>query len=133
MGAHSDCLSGVSFEPVHVLLETPFMSSCQLIDLPGFRELALDKTQQRTSDNIQKINMSFMQDPQYVILCVEHADDAANLTTLERVGAIDPAYERTILVMNKLDKYYNDLSSRNVNQWISGYGALPDSLLRFTF
>lgn len=131
--AHTCLGLNVSIKPMKVYVETPHMSDCRVIDMPGFRELALDPRQQRILDTICKLNMEYMWDPRNVILCVEHADDAANLSTLERVREVDPGYKRTILVMNKLDKYYDDLTATNINNWMSGYGALPASLVRFIF
>jgi len=45
---------------------------------------------------------------------------------------MDPKFERTVLVRNKLDKYYSDLSCDNVNKWVDGFGDLPDTLVRFS-
>jgi len=47
------------------------------------------------------------------------------------VLAIDPYFERTILIRNKLDKYYRDLTTENVNAWVNGSGDLPDYLVCF--
>jgi hypothetical protein len=45
-----------------------------------------------------------MSDKRNVMLCVEEAGDAANLGTLRKCKKIDPNFERTILIRNKLDK-----------------------------
>ena len=66
------------------------------------------------------------------MICVEEAGDAANLSTLTRCKRLDPDFKRTILVRNKLDKYYRDLTNANVNDWLNGFGDLPDHLLKFT-
>jgi hypothetical protein len=62
---------------------------------------------------------------------VEEAGDAANASTLARCKRIDPEFKRTVLVRNKLDKCYKSLSNANVNQWIQGFGDLPDNLMKF--
>ena len=36
-----------------------------------------------------------------------------------------------VLVRNKLDKYYNDLTRDNVNDWLQGFGDLPPNLKHF--
>jgi len=53
------------------------------------------------------------------------------MSTLAKCRVIDPRFERTILIRNKLDKYYSDLTSDNVNKWVDGFGDLPDTLVRF--
>eukprot|EP00409_Alexandrium_fundyense_P003593 CAMPEP_0185906350 /NCGR_PEP_ID=MMETSP0196C-20130402/5443_1 /TAXON_ID=2932 /ORGANISM="Alexandrium fundyense, Strain CCMP1719" /LENGTH=48 /DNA_ID= /DNA_START= /DNA_END= /DNA_ORIENTATION= len=47
-----------------------------------------------------------MNDENNVMLCVEEAGDAAGFSTLGKCKQVDPSYRRTILVRNKLDKYY---------------------------
>jgi len=73
----------------------------------------------------------FMQDENNVMLCVEEAGDAAGFAVLGKCKQVDPSYRRTILIRNKLDKYYSDLNAENVNKWLEGYGDLPDNLARF--
>jgi len=53
------------------------------------------------------------------------------MSTLAKCRAIDERFERTILIRNKLDKYYPDLTSENVNKWVDGFGDLPETLTRF--
>ena len=72
-----------------------------------------------------------MRNPQNVILCVEPSGDASNLKTLARCKQVDPKFERTVLIRTKLDKYYNDLSPLNVNEWFEGFGDLPKSMPKF--
>ncbi|CAE8687587.1 unnamed protein product, partial [Polarella glacialis] len=57
--------------------------------------------------------------------------DASTMSTLQKCREIDPKFQRTILIRNKLDKYYSDLTSDNVNKWVDGFGDLPDNLVRF--
>jgi hypothetical protein len=66
-----------------------------------------------------------MNDSKNVMICVEEAGDAANLTTLARCRKVDPSFKRTILVRNKLDKYYSDLTPTTTKDWLSGFGDLP--------
>ena len=74
---------------------------------------------------------TFLRNPQNVILCVEPSGDAANLKTLGRCKQVDPNFERTVLIRTKLDKYYNDLSPLNVNEWFEGFGDLPKGMPKF--
>merc|ERR1719258_598068 len=56
------------------------------------------------------------------MICVEEAGDASNLQVLSICKQYDPHFKRTVLVRNKLDKYYNDLTRDNVNDWLQGFG-----------
>merc|ERR1719265_2081005 len=105
----------------------------QIVDLPGFRDFALDAGKKDLADRIHDMVSTFMRDPQNVMLCVEQAGDASTMSTLARCRELDPQFKRTILIRNKLDKYYTDLTPENVNQWIQGYGDLPESILKCTF
>jgi len=102
------------------------------VDLPGFRQYAKDAALQDLSDKIDKLAFKFMNDESNVMLVVEQAGDAAGYATLEKAKGVDPTNKRTILILNKLDKYYCDLTPENVNQWMDGFGDLPESLPRFS-
>jgi GTP-binding protein EngB required for normal cell division len=130
--AHEELGATVSAEPVFVRIESPHCVDMQIVDLPGFREFALDSQRQALADQISTLVQTFMEDPRNVMICVEEAGDAANLSTLTRCKRLDPDFKRTILVRNKLDKYYRDLTNANVNDWLNGFGDLPDHLLKFT-
>mmetsp|Transcript_87342 Transcript_87342/g.255458 ORF Transcript_87342/g.255458 Transcript_87342/m.255458 type:complete len:726 (+) Transcript_87342:65-2242(+) len=130
--AHEELGESVSPEPIYVRVESPYCVDMQIVDLPGFRDFALDSTKQNLSDKIVQLVMTFMKDKRNVMLCVEQAADAATMSTLQKCREIDPKFERTILIRNKLDKFYNDLTSDNVSRWVDGYGDLPESLVRFS-
>jgi len=130
--AHEELGESVSPEPVYVRIESPVCVDMQIVDLPGFRDFALDTGKQTLSDQIEQLVLGFMRDRRNVMLCVEQASDAANMSTLQKCRDVDRNLERTVLIRNKLDKYYNDLNSDNANQWVNGFGDLPDSLMRFS-
>jgi len=129
--AHESLGANVTDEPVFVRLESPFCVDMQVVDLPGFRDFALDNEKQKLADKIEVLVMRFMQDERNVMLCVEESGDAANLATLTRCKRLDPSFSRTVLIRNKLDKYYKDLTPENINDWLKGFGDLPDSLRKF--
>ena len=129
--AHESLGATVSDEPVYVRVESPFCVDMQVVDLPGFRDFALDEDKQKLADKIEALVMRFMQDERNVMLCVEESGDAANLSTLTRCKRLDPGFARTVLIRNKLDKYYKDLIPENINDWLGGFGDLPDSLRKF--
>ena len=130
--SHQSLGSSVSREPVYVRVESPFCVDMQIVDLPGFRDFALDKSKQDLADQIEVLVGSFMSDPRNILLCVEEAGDAANMATLARCKRVDPEHRRTILIRNKLDKYYKDLSADNINEWLRGFGDLPEKLDKFS-
>jgi hypothetical protein len=129
--AHESLGATVSEEPVYVRLESPFCVDMQVVDLPGFRDFALDSEKQKLADKIEALVMRFMTDERNTMLCVEESGDAANLATLTKCKRLDPNFSRTILIRNKLDKYYKDLTNENLNDWLGGFGDLPESLRKF--
>lgn len=129
--AHEELGESVSPEPIYVRIESASCVDMQIVDLPGFRDFASDKAKQSLSDKIVELVSTFMKDRSNVMLCVEQASDATNMSTLAKCREIDPRFERTILIRNKLDKYYADLTVDNVSKWVEGYGDLPESLVRF--
>ncbi|CAE6937525.1 dlpC [Symbiodinium sp. KB8] len=129
--AHEECGTSVSHEPIYVRIESSKCVDMQIVDLPGFRDFAIDTGKQDLADKIESLVMSFMKDKRNVMLCVEQAGDAATMSTLAKCRALDPDLKRTVLIRNKLDKYYSDLTPDNVSKWVDGFGDLPDSLVRF--
>lgn len=130
--AHESLGATVSAVPIYVRVESPHCVDMQVVDLPGFRDFSLDDRKADLATQIDELVTSFMKDSRNVMVCVEQAGDAANMSTLARCQRIDPHYNRTILVRNKLDKFYGDLSFENVNPWLDGFGDLPASLPKFT-
>jgi len=91
----------------------------------------MDPNKQALSDRIHQLVMTFMRDTKNVMLCVEQASDAATMSTLSKCKELDPSFKRTVLIRNKLDKYYSDLTGENVDRWVNGFGDLPENLVRF--
>mmetsp|Transcript_51895 Transcript_51895/g.123516 ORF Transcript_51895/g.123516 Transcript_51895/m.123516 type:complete len:737 (+) Transcript_51895:165-2375(+) len=129
--AHNSLGANVSSEPIYIRVESNTCVDMQIVDLPGYRSFAANEDARRLADQILELNKTYLIDSRNVILCVEEAGDAANLSSLRQVQDYDPTYKRTILVRNKLDKYYGDLTGDNVNKWLEGFGDLPKSLTKF--
>jgi GTP-binding protein EngB required for normal cell division len=129
--AHEELGKTASEIPVDVKLESANCVDMLIVDLPGFRDFAMDDGTRALGDQIERLNMKFMEDKRNVMICVEQAGDAATMSTLGKCKVLDPKLQRTILVRNKLDKYYSDLTQANVNAWIKGYGDLPDDVVSF--
>lgn len=128
--AHEELGETVSAEPIYVRMESPNAIDTQIVDLPGFRDFALDPGKKSLQKDIENLVLKFMQDKNNVMLCVEQAGDAANMSVLQRCREIDPEFERTVLIRNKLDKYYGDLDENNVNKWVEGFADLPSDMQR---
>eukprot|EP00928_Gymnodinium_smaydae_P002908 TRINITY_DN11063_c0_g1_i3.p1 TRINITY_DN11063_c0_g1~~TRINITY_DN11063_c0_g1_i3.p1 ORF type:complete len:734 (-),score=215.69 TRINITY_DN11063_c0_g1_i3:20-2221(-) len=129
--AHNELGSSVSSEAIYVRIESKHCVDMQIVDLPGYRGFAIDGKAEALAASIETLNKQFLMDSRNVVLCVEEAGDAANCKSLAKVREFDPQYKRTILIRNKLDKYYGDLTSDNVNQWLGGFGDLPKELKKF--
>mmetsp|Transcript_64954 Transcript_64954/g.139107 ORF Transcript_64954/g.139107 Transcript_64954/m.139107 type:complete len:733 (-) Transcript_64954:12-2210(-) len=130
--AHEELGESVSVDPIGVRIESPSCVDMQIVDLPGFRDFALDDSKQALSNSIHDMVYAFMQNPRNTMLCVEQCGDAATMSTLQKARTVDPEFKRTILIRTKLDKYYSDLTPENVNKWVDGFGDLPDGLDRFS-
>jgi len=129
--SHEELGETVSEDPICVRVESESCVDMQIVDLPGFRDFAVDAAKQELSAKIADLVGGFMKQKQNVMLCVEQASDAANMSTLARCREMDPKFERTVLIRNKLDKYYKDLTSDNVNKWVQGFGDIPENLTCF--
>jgi GTP-binding protein EngB required for normal cell division len=128
--AHEELGETVSAEPCWCQIESPHCVDMQIVDLPGFRDFAMDKSKEALGEEIHKLVMEYMKDSKNVMLCVEQSGDAATMSTLNKAREIDPKFDRTILIRNKLDKYYDDLTDANVNDWLKGHGDLPENLMK---
>mmetsp|Transcript_35450 Transcript_35450/g.89284 ORF Transcript_35450/g.89284 Transcript_35450/m.89284 type:complete len:725 (-) Transcript_35450:106-2280(-) len=129
--SHNSLGMSVSADPIYVRIESNKCVDMQIVDLPGYRSYAADDAGRKLADQIERLNGGFLNDTRNVVLCVEEAGDAANLSSLRRVAEADPQFKRSILIRNKLDKYYGDLDGTNVNKWLEGMGDLPKNLKKF--
>jgi GTP-binding protein EngB required for normal cell division len=129
--AHESLGNNVTDVPIRVKVQGEDCVDLGLVDLPGFRSYAKDAAMQDLAQKIEKLVSKFMNDENNVMLVVEEAGDAAGFATLAKARELDPSYRRTILVRNKLDKYYNDLTNENINKWLEGFGDLSPTLKRF--
>lgn len=129
--AHSSLGHDVSYDPVRIRIESKRCADLTMVDLPGYRGFASSPEAQALAAKIEDLNKSYLADPRNTILCVEEAGDAANMSSLRRCSDYDPNFKRTILIRNKLDKYYNDLDSKNINAWLEGMGDIPKNLTKF--
>mmetsp|Transcript_94729 Transcript_94729/g.203462 ORF Transcript_94729/g.203462 Transcript_94729/m.203462 type:complete len:730 (-) Transcript_94729:87-2276(-) len=130
--AHNILGNSVSSEAIHIRVESNKCVDMQIVDLPGYRGFAAEDAGRKLAEDIERLNQSFLTDQRNVILCVEEAGDAANLSSLRKCSEFDASFRRTILIRTKLDKYYNDLTGDIVNRWLEGMGDLPKHLTKFS-
>jgi len=129
--AHESLGHDVTEVPIRVKVEGQDCVDLGIVDLPGFRAYAKDQAMQALATKIDRLNQKFMADENNVMLCVEEAGDNSGFATLGKCKQVDPNYRRTVLIRNKFDKFYGDLTNDNVNKWLEGYGDLPPGLHRF--
>jgi GTP-binding protein EngB required for normal cell division len=130
--AHEKLGKNVATEAVRLRLDSPDCVDMLVTDLPGFREFSLDAETQVLADKISDLVEKFIKDKKNIMLCVEEAGDSATLSILAKCRKFDANSARTILVRNKLDKYYKDLDNTDVSDYlISGLGDLPVTLPKF--
>jgi len=129
--AHEELGESVSWEPIHVRIDSSACVNVQLIDLPSFSQFEKDPSLRSMSSEVAELAMSFMRDKRNVMLCIEEGNDASTMTALAKCHEVDPSFERTILVRSKLEKYLRDLTPLTATKWMNGYGHLPQSLVCF--
>ena len=66
--AHESLGSAVSSEAVYVRIESPYCVDMQIVDLPGFRDFAVDQSKQALADQIDSMVTKFMSDLQFFLL-----------------------------------------------------------------
>ncbi len=92
--AHESLGASVSADPCYVRVISPFCVDMQIVDLPGFRDFALDADKQKLADDIETMVTRFMMDDRNVMVCVEECGDAEHVgSTLGRTLLDDGADE----------------------------------------
>jgi len=87
--AHEMLGETVSQDPIYVRLESEQCVDMQIVDLPGFRDFAVDTSKQELASRIVDLVMHFMRNPQNVMICVEQCGDAATMSTLAKCRELD--------------------------------------------
>lgn len=91
-------------EPIHLKVTGKEVPDLTLIDLPGFTVINMDEQNQNTSEDIQRLVMSYITQENTIILAISPAnDDIANSQGLRFAQEVDPNRERTIGVLTKVD------------------------------
>ena len=94
----------ISYSPIYMTIETPFVPELQLVDLPGLTMVACrDKGQPKDiKEQIKKLVTSYITDDRTIILSVMAArTDLETDLALDLIKEIDPEGNRTVGVFNK--------------------------------
>lgn len=93
----------VSEEPIQLTVCSPRVPDLTLIDLPGYIQVVGADQPLTLKARIEDLCEKYIQEPN-VILAISAADvDLANSTALQASKRVDPAGERTIGVLTKMD------------------------------
>lgn len=95
---------GISSEPVVVKIFVREGITISLIDMPGLTKIALQGQAADFPKQIEKINKTYIQNPNSIILAISPANvDVANSDALRLAKEFDPDGSRTIGVFTKMD------------------------------
>ena len=107
----------ISYSPIYMTIQTPFVPELQLVDLPGLTMVACrDKGQPKDiKEQIKKMVTSYIKDKKTIILSVMASrTDLETDLALDLIKEIDPEGKRTVGVLTKVDLM-------NTNTDISSY------------
>ena len=96
----------ISYSPIYMNIQTPYIPELQLVDLPGLTMVACrDKGQPKDiKEQIKKLVSSYIKHDQTVILSVMAArTDLETDLALDLIKEIDPLGKRTLGILTKVD------------------------------
>ncbi|KAF8057143.1 ARC5 [Scenedesmus sp. PABB004] len=89
-----------------VRIEYKYSPNLTIIDTPGLISAAPGRKNsalQTAARQVEAMVIAKMQQPEYIILCLEDSSDWNNATTRRTVMQVDPTLSRTVLVSTKFD------------------------------
>lgn len=87
-------------------MEYKYCPNLTIIDTPGLIQAAPGRRNgslQSAQKQVEAMVKAKMEQPEYIILCLEDSNDWSNATTRRFVMQVDPSLSRTVLVSTKLD------------------------------
>ncbi|GHP02455.1 hypothetical protein PPROV_000121200 [Pycnococcus provasolii] len=94
----------ISSDPINLTIRSPSVPNLTLVDLPGLTKVAVEGQPASIVRDIENMARQFIQGKNAIILAVTPANaDAATSDALRLAKEVDPAGERTIGVLTKLD------------------------------
>eukprot|EP00301_Raphidiophrys_heterophryoidea_P017922 c2920_g1_i1.p1 GENE.c2920_g1_i1~~c2920_g1_i1.p1 ORF type:complete len:750 (+),score=179.65 c2920_g1_i1:84-2333(+) len=95
---------GVSEKAIRLRVYSPNVVNLTLVDLPGMTKVPVGDQPQDIEQQIRKMIQTYITNPNSIILAVSSANtDLANSDALKIAREVDPAGNRTIGVITKLD------------------------------
>lgn len=100
----SSSSKAISPKPILLTIYSPHVLSLTLIDLPGLTKVAVADQPTDIEHQIRSLCLSYAVNPSAILLAVTGANsDLANSDALKLARDVDPAGERTLGVLTKLD------------------------------
>ncbi|XP_024146707.1 dynamin-1-like protein isoform X2 [Oryzias melastigma] len=95
---------GISEEPIHLKIFSPFVVNLTLVDLPGITKVPVGDQPQDIEIQIRDLILKHISNPNCIILAVTAANtDMATSEALKVAREVDPDGRRTLAVVTKLD------------------------------
>ena len=95
---------GIVDKPIHLKVCSPSLLDLTLVDLPGITRVPVGDQPEDIEEQIRTLCLSYIENPNAIILAITAANtDVANSDSLQVAKQVDPAGDRTIGVLTKLD------------------------------
>lgn len=95
---------GISPIPINLKIYSPKVLNLTLVDLPGLTKVPVGDQPKNIEELIRNMIVKFIEKPNSIILAVSAANtDLANSDALKLAREVDPAGQRTVGVLTKLD------------------------------
>ncbi|QDZ25484.1 dynamin-related GTPase [Chloropicon primus] len=105
----------VSPDPIHLTIHSPDVPNLTLVDMPGLTKIATEGQPKSIVKDIEDMARAYIKGENAIILAVSPANaDMATSDGLRLAREVDPAGERTIGVLTKLDIMDRGTNARDV-------------------
>lgn len=95
---------GISDEPIHLKIFSPYVVNLTLVDLPGITKVPVGDQPKDIELQIRELIFKYISNPNSIILAVTAANtDMATSEALKVARDVDPDGRRTLAVVTKLD------------------------------
>uniref|UniRef100_A0A3Q0R2F6 Dynamin-1-like protein n=1 Tax=Amphilophus citrinellus TaxID=61819 RepID=A0A3Q0R2F6_AMPCI len=95
---------GISDEPIHLKIFSPYVVNLTLVDLPGITKVPVGDQPKDIEIQIRELILKYISNPNSIILAVTAANtDMATSEALKVAREVDPDGRRTLAVITKLD------------------------------